>query len=320
MIKNRQLEHALALHKHESFHRAAQAMHLSQPAFSRSIRNLERQLGVTLFDRGPGGVRPTLFGEALLKRAHSIVEETQELRREIELLQGLESGGLSVAMGPYPSELSGGRAAGELIRRYPKLKAQFTLGDWRKIGTQVLTRSIDLGFADVSEAQTYDELVVEVVGRHPLIFFARKDHHLAKLPKVTKAKIDRYPLVAIRIPARVARNFPGKAVTEELTNNLIPSIEVEDLAMARIIVAGSDAISAAIPSQVPSLLETGQFALLRYMQSELKLKYGFIYRRDRMLSPAAEMFMKLVRDIEISLEAENRQLLDAIWSDAGDVC
>ncbi|AUB80591.1 helix-turn-helix domain-containing protein [Candidatus Thiodictyon syntrophicum] len=59
MIKLQQLAHALALSRYGTFHRAAKAQHLSQPAFSRSIRALEESLGVALFDRQGAAVTPT---------------------------------------------------------------------------------------------------------------------------------------------------------------------------------------------------------------------------------------------------------------------
>ena len=69
MITLKQLENALALQVHGNFRRAAEAQHFSQPAFSRSIQKLEATLGVTLFDRQKSGIKPMIYGDALLKRA-----------------------------------------------------------------------------------------------------------------------------------------------------------------------------------------------------------------------------------------------------------
>jgi len=308
MIRHQQLEHALALYLHGNFRRAAAAVHISQPAFSRSIRALEKQFGTVLFDRNADGITPTLFGAVLLRRAQAIIDEAGELEREIALLKDLEIGNLAVSMGPYAADLSGGRAAGELIRRHPNLRCQFTLGDWRNVGNQVLARTADLGLAEVSEAQTNDALVTEIVGRHRLGFFCRKGHPLATLSRVSKAELERYPLVGIRIPARIAANFPGRATAAQPTGHLAPDIEVEDLATARNIVAASDAVSGAALSQLAPALQTGELALLSLRKPVIRFNYGFIYRRDRILSPATELFMQLVRSIEEDLAATDRRL------------
>jgi len=313
MFRTQQLKHALALYCHGNFRRAAEAVHISQPAFSRSIRALEEELDAVLFDRNTDGITPTLFGEVLLRRAQTIIEEAGELEREIGLLKDMETGTLAVAIGTYPAELSGSRAAGELIRRHPHLRCQFTLGDWRKVGDRVLARAVDLGFAEVSEAQTNDALVTEVVGQHRVVFYCRKGHPLASLSKVSKAELDRYPLVAIRIPDRVAASFPGGTSTEQSTGHLVPAIEVEDVATARAIVAGSDAVSGAALSQLEPALQTGEFVCLPFRVPVVRFNYGFIYRRDRMLSPAAELFMELVRHIEEDVAAKNCRLENELF-------
>lgn len=107
MLKLQQLAHALALSRLGNFHRAAKALHLSQPALSRSIRSLEHSLGVSLFDRHGAQIKPTVYGEALLRRAERMLEQSDELERDIQLLEGLKAGGLAVGMGGFAAELSG---------------------------------------------------------------------------------------------------------------------------------------------------------------------------------------------------------------------
>ena len=68
MIEIRHLHHALALAEHRNFARAAEALHLSQPALTRSIQNLEEKMGLELFERRPKGVDPTDAGQLMLKR------------------------------------------------------------------------------------------------------------------------------------------------------------------------------------------------------------------------------------------------------------
>lgn len=69
---------------------AAEAMHISQSALSRSIQSLEESLEVILFDRSHGGeVEPTIFGQLLLKNARDLDLAARDLQREIELAKGL---------------------------------------------------------------------------------------------------------------------------------------------------------------------------------------------------------------------------------------
>jgi len=90
MITLNQISHARALKTHGNFRRAAAALNMSQPALSRSIKKLEKSLGVKLFDRQPGGIMPTAYGEVLLNRAETILNETEAMQRDITILQGFE--------------------------------------------------------------------------------------------------------------------------------------------------------------------------------------------------------------------------------------
>ena len=318
MIKLQQLEHALALSRLGSFHRAAKAQHLSQPALSRSIRSLEDGLGVRLFDRQGAAVTPTLYGEALLRRAAAILDQTQELEREIEVLQGLDAGYFAVALGAYAADLSAGPAVGELIQRHPNLRCKVELSNWRRVVDLVRGRSVDLGVAEISTLDTALDLQVEAIGTHALVVYCRRGHPLLASATVSKADLDAFPLVSIRIPPRGAGLIPGKADLDEGTGDLIPHVEVDELTTARTLILGSDAFGFAAPVQIEPWLRGGDLAVLPFRPPWLKLDYGFIYLRNRLPTPAAVRFMAVVREIEADLGIRNRQLMDEMFPQSPD--
>lgn len=318
MIKLQQLAHALALSRTGNFHRAAESQHLSQPALSRSIRSLEDALGVPLFDRLGSVVRPTLYGEALLRRAGVILDQTQELEREIALLQGLDAGYFAVALGAYPADLSAGRAVGELIQRHPNLRCKVELCNWRRVVDLVRGRFVDLGVAEISTLDTTLDLQVEALGAHALVFYCRRGHPLLAAATVSQADLDAFPLVSIRIPPRGANLVPGKGELDEGTGDLIPHLEVDELTTARTLIMGSDAFGFAAPVQIEPWLRGGDLAVLPYRPPWLKLGYGFISLRNRLPTPAAVRFMALVRGIEADLSIRNRRLLDELVPQAAD--
>ena len=87
----RQIEVVRALAKRRHFGLAAKQLGVSEPALSRSLKLLEAELGVRLFDRQ--GVTPTLFGEIVLKHGERAVTEFDELMRELALAKGLALSG-----------------------------------------------------------------------------------------------------------------------------------------------------------------------------------------------------------------------------------
>jgi len=314
MVKLNQLRNALALETHGNFYRAADAQNISQPALSRSIQQLEISTGATLFDRDPDRVVPTDFGKILLARARTIVGEAEEIQWEMNQLQSLETGHLSVSFGVYPAELSGCRAIGELIRLHPNLHCQIKVHEWRFIIRQVIERSIDLGIAEISTLKHDDAtLAIEPLGQHEAVFFCRKGHPLLGRSKVSKADLDRYPLAAVNLPPRVVKLFPGITKVSKATGDLAPSVEIDNLAMARSIIETSDAFGTATLLQIEPWLKSGSIKVLPYRRKWLKLSYGFIYLRHHQLSPAAIKFMDLSRSIETRLGHRNRELMKQMF-------
>ncbi len=173
MIENRQLAYCRALASHGHFGGAAEALGITQPALTRSIQNLERSLGVRLFDRQRSPVEATPIGSVLLDRGERILTESEELLRQIRLLRGLEVGRLIVSAGLHPAELSAHRSVGQLIRMHPNLRCRVKLCDWRCATADVLGRDADIALAELSEAEDEPQLVTRPVGNHPLTFFAR---------------------------------------------------------------------------------------------------------------------------------------------------
>jgi DNA-binding transcriptional LysR family regulator len=312
MLKLQQLAHALALSRLGNFHRAAKALHLSQPALSRSVRSLEDGLGVRLFERQGALVKPTLYGEAVLRRAETILEQSDELEREILLLQGLEAGGLAVAMGAFAAELSGSRAVGELLRLHPGIRCQIRLRSWREVNDLVMTRAVDVGLAEISTVITSEDLRVEPIGQHEMVLYCRPGHPLLDRSRLSRRDLDEFPQALMRVPPRGANRVPGRGFRDAELGDQTPHIEVDDLSTARAIVRESNALSTATALQLEPWLRDGQLSVLPFRANWLRLNYGFITLRDRMLSPAAELFMRLVRQIEADVAARNRDLTDEV--------
>jgi DNA-binding transcriptional LysR family regulator len=310
MTTLKHLSHALTLERLGNFTRAAEAANISQSAFSRSILNLEQLLGVPLFDRGAAIITPTSYGDALLQRARHIVADAEEMEREIRLMRGLATGSLTVSMGIYPAEVSGNRALGEMAAKYPSLNYRAQVGNWEMVYDQVLSRSADLGFAVLHAAGTDERLTYERVSEHEMVLFCRRNHPLAGSGRLTRTDLDTFPLISIRVPKGLAEAVPGRTDAEHGSGHLVPAIEIDDFATAKAIVHASDGIGAAVPVQIQAELESGEFVLLQYERPWLRPVHGFIQLKGRAISPAAEMYMESVQEIEKTAHAANDRLLE----------
>ncbi len=302
MLTATRLRQAVALAEHGSFRRAARALQVSQPALTRGIQALEASLGVQLFDRRSTSVTLTACGELVVERAKSMISTEADLRRDIALLQGLETGDVDIALGPYPSVMSGYSAAARLMREHPRLGVSLHVMNWRDVTAAVSERRADLGVAELSDAVLNEALVTEVIGRHRTYPFCRPDHPILGLRRTTLNDLLRFPWVHTRIPPRVAAAFPrppGRAGRiDEKTRDFVPAIEIDVPMQLAAFTRNSDALIFGALSLVERELEAGTLAIVRTSAFDVRGSYGFIHLKDRSLSPGAKAVMQAVREEE----------------------
>lgn len=303
MLDLRHLRHALVLAEHKSYARASTALHLSQSALSRSIASLEETLDVRLFDRGHGDVTPTPYGKALLRRAREMLLTSEELVRDLRLLQGVEVGELDVGVGPHAALISVGTALARLVEDHPGLKVKIEVHDWRLITQYVLDGTVDFGLAETSVAENDSRLEVEPIAHHRAVFFCRPDHPLLKrhgsAPPLDS--IMACPLVGPSVPARATEAFQsadGNAASDNRNRIFSPDIVSGDFSMAKQVVLASDAVSFAPLTLIGEDIESGQFVPLFVDKPWMRYGYGFIRERGRTLAPSALAFMQNIREIE----------------------
>lgn len=99
-MKLHQLRALLAICESGSIQEASRTLHISQPSLSRSIKELETELGVNLLVRSNRGITLTVFGEHLLIRARLILEEVRRAKDEIETLKGCTAGHITIGVSP----------------------------------------------------------------------------------------------------------------------------------------------------------------------------------------------------------------------------
>lgn len=111
-MKLHQLRVLLAVAEHGSIHEGARALHISQPALSKAIAELERELGVTLLSRSVRGVSLTAYGLALVKRASVVEQELRHALEDIESIRGHAEAELNIGFtavassGPLPAAMA----------------------------------------------------------------------------------------------------------------------------------------------------------------------------------------------------------------------
>ncbi len=178
----RELEYLVALAEHRNFHRAAEACHVSQPTLSAQVRKVERELGLTLFERSPRNLIVTAAGEAVIRRARNILQEVAQIREEAA--RHGEARTRRIRFGVFPTlgpDLLP-HIVPQFVQRFPRTELLLT-----EEKSAVLVRSLVDGQIDAALlALPVDEphLVGEVVFNEPFRLAVPADHALAAHPEV----------------------------------------------------------------------------------------------------------------------------------------
>lgn len=305
------IRHALALVKHGNFRRAAQALHVSQPTISRNIAALEKSLGVRLFDRTRSGVEPTAFGRLVMERGKELLAGAADLRREIGLRAGLDSGSLAVSASPHAFEISVVHALTRLVAEHPRLSLTATVAHGRDVLRDVLGGEVDVGVTDRSIAEKQERLLVQPLPTHPILLVCRPGHPLANKRRVTVAEIDAYPHASTHLLGHIAelvKSAGAKGIKfDPDSGEYRPAIHVNSFAVAREIACGSDATAPGVAATLAADVAAGRLVTLDFHHADLHTRYAIITLKGRTLSPSADKFIALLRAVEAEVaQAESR--------------
>ena len=155
----RHLDTLLAVQDSGSFTAAADRLHTVQSNVSDQIRQVEEELGVTLFSRGRRGAVPTEFGTLVLERARHVRRELEDLRTDLSMLQGLQTGHATLGAVGTISRWLVPAVVADLRRQAPSLSLRVTEGASERLAAEVAER--ELSQAVVTEPVIDSRLHVE---------------------------------------------------------------------------------------------------------------------------------------------------------------
>lgn len=291
----RHIKYFLAVAQHHSFTKAAAALHVSQPALSQQVRQLEESLSAQLFDRSGRTTRLTDAGEVYLRYARRASQELEEGKRAIHDVGDLSRGALRVALTPTFTTYLVGPLVEAFHSRYPNITLNLREIAQEQMEELLLADELDVGIAfedghsqDIESQPLLIEALALVVGeRHPLAGQSAIDLDALSAESLillseefaTREQIDRY-----------CRQ-----------HNITPRVKMEANVIGAVIeVVRRTTLSTLLPATV-ALAHQGLFAI-ELSPQRLHRTAVLMQRKGAYQTSAARAFIELATDIAAQLE------------------
>ncbi len=186
-ITIRQLQVFEAAARLGGYTRAAEALHLSQPAVSQQIRQLEEQAGMPLFDQIGKKIHLTDAGRALYQHARTILAQVLETQLTLEELRGVRRGQLNITVASTANYFAP-KLLAAFCQRHPDVKVSLDVSNREHI--LALLNEADRDLAIMGRPPESSDLVAHPFMENPLVVIAAPDHPLAKASRIPLERLE----------------------------------------------------------------------------------------------------------------------------------
>lgn len=287
----RKFHHLLAVIDNQNMRAAAEAVHLSQPALSRSLKSLEDELGITLLDRSYGKVLPTAYSAQVIQHIRSVTSEARALSELVRRIKGLDEGEIRIGIGPFAATVLGSIIR-ELVERHPQLSLQIQVRHPTLLIEFLLQGRLDLIVCDSRYLE--DEGIfssIRLPGQ-PLAFAASHDHPLRQREGLQLSHLSGYPIFGPFLPTE------WLTALRSLGLNYAPGVDCDDTNLLLELAATTKAV-VFLPELAISSANAKSWKVAG-LPLELPIEpYShpcIFHRHGKTLGPASTLLINLIRD------------------------
>jgi len=293
MVDIRHLRHFLAVASHPTVQAAADSLHLTQSALTKSIARFEDELGAPLFDRRGHRLALTELGERLVERGQDVMRHVRQLEEEVELWKGLGAGEVAIGADPeaefglLPSVLDA------FVPSHPGVQVSLCSGHAETLLPALLRGELHFLVADAEIALDHRDLEIRAFAAAPMAAALRPGHPLARKRKPAPEDIDCYPRIGASTAPRFER-WRTERVRREGAEPHTPSLVCDNYEMLAGLAERSDAIVFGPRDILERYEGARRLKVVAWPLEGPESQLSLIRSRGRHLSPAAERLIELV--------------------------
>lgn len=282
-----------AIDQHRNLSAAAATLNITQPAASRMIAGMEAIVGAPLLERHARGVSLTPYGEALARRARSILLELEEVDQDISDLRTGRGGAIHLGAVTEPAVDLAIPAIAELRTRYPRLDISIQMEASPVLARELLAARHDFIIARIPEDLNPRLFESRVIGIEKACLLVRRGHPLLDAAKPVRLRDTRSFEWVLQPPGSLLRRTIEQHFLRRNTPLPDQILSTGSTLLALVMLAQSDAITSA-SLQAARILRSamGLNAAIEILPLEFEIEvqpYSLITAAGRSLSPAARL-------------------------------
>lgn len=287
----RKLSHFLAVIESRNMRTAAESVHLSQPALSRSLKSLEDELGIPLLDRAYGRIAPTAYSAPVVEHIRKLTAEARALQESVRRLKGLEEGEIRVGFGPFAAATALRPVASDLVSRYPKLGLRIELTNSPLLIELLKQDRLDLVVCDSRYLVDGDVTVIRLP-KQPIAFAAGRHHPLHRHQgRIRLEELKGHPIGAPTLPPELLVTFREHGLEN------FPNVGCDEMRVLLELAATTSLVALVPQLVVDSLWDHQEVAALPVsIPFDPYAHPCILHARGRTLGPAASLLIKLVQE------------------------
>jgi DNA-binding transcriptional LysR family regulator len=287
-----QLRHLIALAQSGSFTRSAEALFLTQPALSRSIRALEEELGQPLFDRVGRRSLLTPFGAESLQRARQLVFDAEELAGSGRQMREGRSGTVRIGLGSGPGAMLMTPLLKTMAKLHPAIHVEVARGHTDVLARGLREREIDALVVDARSLSPAADLRVANLVEMRGAFMVRANHPLTRWKGALRFDaLRQFPIASTPLSDEVARTMVERYGPSAHPSECV-TLRCEEIPSLVEVVRHSDAVLIAIRAAAPGLVE-----LVLKPAMNATARFGIVTLARRAEPPALPIVRKLVTQL-----------------------
>ncbi len=270
---------------------AARDLHLTQPAVSMQVKQLEALVGLPLTERVGRGLRLTDAGEELARHARRLTEQLREAEASLDAMRGLRGGRIEIGV-VSTAKYFAPRLLAEFHRRHPAIELKLAVANRSEVVQMLAGNDIDL--AIMGTPPQHVECEARGIAEHPLAWLSAPDHRLAALRAVAPSQLAGERLI-VREPGSGTRTSMERYLR---AHRVTPTQMLEMSSNETIKQAVMAGMGIAFLSEHTAGLETeaGRLVRLRVSDTPVIRRWYAVHRTDKRLLPAARAFCKFLEE------------------------